>query len=98
MGAKRADLLALSADDLSTLSNRGLVKRAQKDLESGNGPAELEVADDGKVRAVWPDGAIVTLAVGPLLKTPMVTRTVRQLKFPLPLAQHGTQGPFWTKC
>ena len=31
----RPDLLALSPDDLAVLTNRGTVKRAQRELESG---------------------------------------------------------------
>ncbi len=34
----RADLLALTPDALATLANRGLVKRAQKELEKGKVP------------------------------------------------------------
>ena len=38
----RHDLLALTIDDLVLLANRGLVKRAQAEVQSG----ELEVALD----------------------------------------------------
>lgn len=58
----RADLLALTPDDLATLANRGLVKRAQKDLEAGQGPARLEELSDGTVEADWSDGACVRLS------------------------------------
>src|SRR5262245_5582729 len=57
----RADLLALSEDDLATFASRGLVKRALRDLESGQGPSSLNETPDGNVHAVWPDGAEVRL-------------------------------------
>lgn len=63
----RPDLLALTPDDLATLANRGLVKRAEKDLESGAGPTSFDVDGSGRVTAKWPDGAVVTLAPGAVL-------------------------------
>ncbi|MGV9364033.1 SWIM zinc finger family protein [Amycolatopsis sp. NPDC003731] len=54
----RADLLALTPDALAALANRGLVKRAQKDIDAGRGPA-LETAEDGEVRGRFPDGVEV---------------------------------------
>ena len=53
----RADLLALTPDKLAALSNRGLVKRAQKMLEEGQGPT-LETLADGTV--VARDGPVET--------------------------------------
>src|SRR6187399_3212284 len=44
----RADLRALTPDALAALSNRGLVKRAQKELEAGQVPT-LEELPDGTV-------------------------------------------------
>ncbi|MBN1610603.1 MAG: hypothetical protein JW940_28495 [Polyangiaceae bacterium] len=41
----RDDLHALTADALAALSNRGLVKRAQKEIEAGQVPALEELAD-----------------------------------------------------
>ncbi|HET9929476.1 MAG TPA: hypothetical protein VFQ35_02265 [Polyangiaceae bacterium] len=41
----RDDLRALTPDALATLSNRGLVKRAQKELDSGQAPTLEELAD-----------------------------------------------------
>ncbi|MFJ4876723.1 hypothetical protein ACIP93_16100 [Streptomyces sp. NPDC088745] len=61
--AVRADLLALSADTLASLANRGLVKRATKDLDAGAGP-DVSVADDGLVRAVHEDGTQTELPPG----------------------------------
>ncbi|WP_067457320.1 hypothetical protein [Actinomadura macra] len=59
----RADLLALTPDALAALANRGLVKRAAKDLDAGNGPAVTE-GPDGGVHGVFPDGTEATLPPG----------------------------------
>ena len=45
----RADLLALTLDDLNVLSNRGLVKRAQRELESEEFTCQSAESDDGTV-------------------------------------------------
>ncbi|MCH7230110.1 hypothetical protein L0U85_04430 [Glycomyces sp. L485] len=50
----RDDLLALTADSLAALANRGLVKRAAKELDAGTAPL-LETDPDGTVRATFPD-------------------------------------------
>ena len=57
----RRDLQALTADDLASLANRGLVKRAQRDAESGAGPIRLEERADGTVEAEWPGHELVRL-------------------------------------
>ena len=44
----RSDLLALDENALATLANRGLVKRATKEIERGTGPT-VELLDDGTV-------------------------------------------------
>ncbi|HEU5027570.1 MAG TPA: hypothetical protein VFV01_21805 [Spirillospora sp.] len=59
----RADLLALTPDSLAALANRGLVKRAAKDLDAGNGP-EITVAPDGGVEGRYPDGTAAALPAG----------------------------------
>ncbi|WP_131742977.1 hypothetical protein [Actinomadura roseirufa] len=59
----RADLLALTGDTLAVLTNRGLVKRAAKDLDAGNGPS-VDVAADGGVHGVFPDGTAAALPSG----------------------------------
>ena len=55
----RHDLLSLTADDLVALSNRGTVKRAQRELD-----AETFTVDEaaGEVRVTWGDGTICTFA------------------------------------
>ncbi|TDD94780.1 hypothetical protein [Actinomadura rubrisoli] len=59
----RADLLALTPDALAALANRGLVKRAAKDLDAGNGP-EVTVAADGGVHGAYADGTRTALPAG----------------------------------
>ncbi|MCK1809094.1 MULTISPECIES: hypothetical protein [unclassified Micromonospora] len=59
----RDDLIALTPDVLAALSNRGLVKRATKEVDAGERPVLTEDAD-GAVRAAYPDGVTVTLPVG----------------------------------
>ncbi|MGF0170460.1 hypothetical protein ACQF36_07975 [Streptomyces sp. Marseille-Q5077] len=61
--AVRTDLLALTPRTLASLANRGLIKRAEKDLAAGSGP-EVTVADDGTVRGRFPDGTDTTLPPG----------------------------------
>lgn len=52
----RADLLALTPDDLATLTNRGTVKRAQKELEAGEHSCEIQDDPGGDLVVVWSDG------------------------------------------
>ncbi|MFB4314254.1 hypothetical protein [Actinomadura sp. 21ATH] len=59
----RTDLLALTPDSLASLANRGLVKRAAKDLDAGNVP-EVAVMDDGTVTGAFADGVATTLPGG----------------------------------
>ena len=59
----RADLLALTPDTLAALANRGLVKRAAKELESSAGP-EVDRAADGTVSGRHPDGTLTELPPG----------------------------------
>ncbi|MFI9244943.1 hypothetical protein ACIGXF_20665 [Streptomyces sp. NPDC053086] len=59
----RADLLALTPDTLASLANRGLVKRAEKDLAAGSGPV-VTTGDDGTVRGTFPDGTRTALPPG----------------------------------
>ncbi|MFI9810096.1 hypothetical protein ACIHEJ_38355 [Streptomyces sp. NPDC052301] len=64
----RADLLALTPDTLASLANRGLVKRAEKDLAAGSGPV-VTTGDDGTVRGTFPDGTETALPPGRGLDT-----------------------------
>ncbi|MBB4912274.1 hypothetical protein [Actinophytocola algeriensis] len=62
----RTDLLALTTDALAGLANRGLVKRATRDLD---GVPPVTSAGDGTVEASFADGAKVTLPPGHGLDT-----------------------------
>ncbi|MCD0444853.1 hypothetical protein LO763_14645 [Glycomyces sp. A-F 0318] len=68
----RSDLLALTADALAALANRGLVKRAAKDLDAGTAPV-LELDGDGALTAVFPDGATAVLPASGGLDTATCT-------------------------
>ncbi|MGW4649598.1 hypothetical protein [Kitasatospora sp. NPDC004289] len=59
----RPDLLALTPDTLAALTNRGLVKRATREVESGTGP-ELSLAEDGTLSGRHPDGSRSRLPPG----------------------------------
>jgi hypothetical protein len=63
----RADLLALSPDDLAALTNRGTVKRAQREVEAEECAAELAEAPDGAVTAKWSDGVECVVPAGAVL-------------------------------
>ncbi|MGF1428364.1 hypothetical protein [Kitasatospora sp. LaBMicrA B282] len=63
MTATRSDLLALDADTLAALANRGLVKRAAKELAAGAGPVTC-VEPDGTLRGRFPDGTATALPPG----------------------------------
>ncbi|GAB3231519.1 hypothetical protein GCM10027447_26670 [Glycomyces halotolerans] len=57
---RREDLLALTPEGLAALANRGLVKRAAKELDAGAVP-DLRTGEDGTVHAGFPDGAETAL-------------------------------------
>ncbi len=52
----RTDLLMLSEDDLAALTNRGTVKRAQKELEAGQPSVTFEEGADECLVFTWSDG------------------------------------------
>src|SRR4051812_14039100 len=60
----RDDLLHIAPDDLAALTNRGTVKRAQRELENKEVTAELGEDDTGTVTAKWSDGVTCTLPGG----------------------------------
>ncbi|GAA2365659.1 hypothetical protein GCM10010404_20140 [Nonomuraea africana] len=60
----RTDLLALTADSLAALTNRGLVKRADKELVSA--APQLRTDADGTVHGEFPDGPTASLPPGGL--------------------------------
>ncbi|MFJ1703665.1 hypothetical protein [Kitasatospora sp. NPDC088346] len=59
----RDDLLALDAETLAALANRGLVKRATREVAAGDGPAPA-LDPDGTLRGTCPDGSTVALPPG----------------------------------
>ncbi|MFF4094971.1 hypothetical protein ACFYYY_14190 [Streptomyces sp. NPDC001834] len=61
--AARPDLLALTPDTLAELANRGLVKRATKELDAGTAPA-LTTDPDSTLRARFHDGTTTALPPG----------------------------------
>jgi hypothetical protein len=61
----RTDLLALTADALAALTNWGLVKRATRAVETGDGPMAT-VDPDGTVHGVHADGTRTELPVAGL--------------------------------
>ena len=63
----RLDLLALTADDLVTLTNRGIVKRATQEADAGEITVDLTESGDGTVTAKWSDDAECILPGGQIL-------------------------------
>src|SRR6185369_7132363 len=60
----RADLIALTPDDLATLTNRGTVKRAQKELEEGANKYEIKDNVGGDLVIAWSDGVSCRFPAG----------------------------------
>ena len=52
----RTDLLALSPDDLAAITNRGAVKRAERELEAGTPAFEIADTPGGELVVKWSDG------------------------------------------
>jgi hypothetical protein len=65
-------LLALTPEAVASLSNLGLVKRAQREIAEGQGPA-LEETSDGTVIGKFSDGTIAKLLAGKTLKDAQCT-------------------------
>ena len=60
----RADLQALTADDLAVLTNSGTVKRAQKELASGDPTCQIVDDPDGSLTFTWSDGIVCRFPPG----------------------------------
>lgn len=58
----RADLLALTLEDLAALTNRGTVRRAERELSELQ--CEIKEAADGTVAFAWSDGVSCKLPAG----------------------------------
>jgi hypothetical protein len=63
----RADLLALSLDDLAALTNRGTVKRAQREIDTNECTGDIAESSEGDVTAKWSDGVECRIASGAVL-------------------------------
>lgn len=60
----RPDLLALTDDDLTALSNRGTVRRARAETDAGEPSVQLDEDAEGTLVARWSDDATCTIAKG----------------------------------
>ncbi|MGW1894855.1 hypothetical protein ACWCP6_32125 [Streptomyces sp. NPDC002004] len=65
-GAARADLLSLTPETLAAIANRGLVKRAAREVDAGNGPT-VSADGSGAVLARYADGTRTELPAGAAL-------------------------------
>ncbi|HEY7309153.1 MAG TPA: hypothetical protein VH643_07250 [Gemmataceae bacterium] len=63
----RTDLLALSLDDLAALTNRGTVKRAQREIDTNECSGDIAETPEGDVTAKWSDGVECRIAAGAVL-------------------------------
>ena len=59
----RADLLALTPDDLAAITNRGTVKRAERELEEGSLTCTL-AENAGELVVQWSDGIVCRFPAG----------------------------------
>lgn len=100
--ARRPDLLHLSPEALTQLANAGLVKRAQRERESGCQPA-LALQDDGTLVATFSDGVITRWPPGQSIHQSSCTcpapglcrhRLIAALQF-IAEAQNKTQNEAW---
>ena len=66
--ATRPDLLALTPDDLAAMANRGLLKRAQKEVEQPDLTPQWTESEDNTIVAIWSDSITCTLPGGKTLK------------------------------
>jgi hypothetical protein len=75
----RPDLLALNPDDLAVLTNRGTVKRAQREVDSGEVSAVWEEAEDGRIQATWADDVVCLLPGGKTIREARCTCPATEL-------------------
>lgn len=64
---RRDDLLSLGEEDLVTLSNRGTVKRALKELEKGDLDYAITISENGDLSVKWSDGVTCEFPAGAAL-------------------------------
>jgi hypothetical protein len=60
----RADLLALTSDDLASFSNRGLTRRAEQEASTGTLSCTIAEGSDGTVTVHWSDNVECRLPAG----------------------------------
>src|SRR5437868_1806578 len=60
----RTDLLALTPDDVTALTNRGTANRARRDVYENLFTFQLAETDAGEVTFVWSDGPRCTFPAG----------------------------------
>lgn len=92
----RSDLLHLTEDDLVILANRGLVKRATREIEAGQPSFEVTEDEQGTVTVRWSDGVETVLPAGTALSDarcscPAVTLCVHRVRAVLAY-QRGTSA------
>ncbi len=93
----RSDLLHLTEDDLVTLANRGLVKRATREIEAGQPSFEVSEDDQGNVTVRWSDGVETVLPAGVALadarcSCPAVTLCVHRVRAVLAYQRSASAG------
>jgi len=64
----RNDLLSLTPDDLAALTNRGVVKKAQRELDDAEVSGTVAEDAAGTLTVTWSDGPTSTIAAGSALK------------------------------
>ena len=64
----RNDLLTLTPDDLAALTNRGILKRAQRELDDAEVTGTVAEDAAGALAVTWSDGPFCTIAAGGALK------------------------------
>lgn len=64
----RQDLLVLTEEDLATISNRGTVKRATKELDKGTITVDIEELEGDGLRFVWSDEVVCEFAENVVVK------------------------------
>ena len=60
----RNDLLLLTPDDLAALTNRGTVKRAQRELDENEATGTISETEQGDVAITWSDGPKCSIPAG----------------------------------
>jgi len=75
----RKDLLSLTSEDLTALTNRGTVMRAQKELEKGEVSCQWSEDSGGTLKFAWTDGPCCEIPGGKTLEAGLCTCPSSQL-------------------